>query len=314
MLKLVRQQQNLREKWLSKIGNTSAVLSAKGTELDGRYSVQVFFSEFFHFEHLLCPRRLLLVEDPAGITSEAKRNDLRIKIPGKVFLHWEESCVPAKNYDATGSWVKSYGHSTCSMEDATITADQFQNLILKCGICATSNLKARDELQEEFNEMADMLKEWQAQQSRLEEARPDAPKKKKKEIFDPDDPDGKQDFDLRKTKPKITMRTFLEIFAKWRMTQYVEWTPKDRKEFGKLTLGELLLKLKKEWREGWGLTTTTSIIATLSEDRWLMARDPLEEALTDLKCIDLKALFDNVKVTYKEDQDARASLALTFVP
>jgi len=31
------------------------------TELDGRYSVQVFFSEFFHFEHLLCPRRLLLV-------------------------------------------------------------------------------------------------------------------------------------------------------------------------------------------------------------------------------------------------------------
>ena len=31
------------------------------TELDGRFSIQVFFSEFFHFEHLLCPRRLLQV-------------------------------------------------------------------------------------------------------------------------------------------------------------------------------------------------------------------------------------------------------------
>ncbi len=31
------------------------------TELAGRFGIQVFFSEFFHFEHLLCPRRLLLV-------------------------------------------------------------------------------------------------------------------------------------------------------------------------------------------------------------------------------------------------------------
>ena len=46
---------------------------------------QIFFSEFFAYEHLLCPRRLLLLDDPEGITSEAKRQQMRSKIPGKVY-------------------------------------------------------------------------------------------------------------------------------------------------------------------------------------------------------------------------------------
>jgi hypothetical protein len=33
------------------------------------------------------------------------------------------------------------------------------------------------------------------------------------------------------------------------LLQYTEWKPADKKEFGKMTLGELLLKLKLEWRE-----------------------------------------------------------------
>jgi len=110
------------------------------------------------------------------------------------------------------------------------------------------------------------------------------------------------------------MRNFVEIFAKWRMQQYTEWKSKDRKEFGKMSLGELLLRLKREWREGWGLITRSSFIAFISEDRWLMTRDPLEEALSDLECQDLRVLFDNVKVTHKADQDLRGSEALTFVP
>ena len=33
-------------------------------------------------------------------------------------------------------------------------------------------------------------------------------------------------------RSKITMRQFLEIFAKWRMAQYSQWTPLDKKEYG----------------------------------------------------------------------------------
>jgi len=31
------------------------------SDLHGRYSIHILFKEFFHHEHLLCPRRLLLV-------------------------------------------------------------------------------------------------------------------------------------------------------------------------------------------------------------------------------------------------------------
>lgn len=37
----VRQQNELRDKWLSRIENTSCVLSEVGSELDGRYSIEV---------------------------------------------------------------------------------------------------------------------------------------------------------------------------------------------------------------------------------------------------------------------------------
>ena len=59
----VRQQTELRAKWLSKIRNHSIVLTEPDSVLEGRYSITILFSEFFHFEHLLCPRRLLLVRD-----------------------------------------------------------------------------------------------------------------------------------------------------------------------------------------------------------------------------------------------------------
>ena len=57
----VRQQTELREKWISKIRNHSIVLTEPDSFLEGRYSITIIFGEFFHFEHLLCPRRLLLV-------------------------------------------------------------------------------------------------------------------------------------------------------------------------------------------------------------------------------------------------------------
>ena len=63
----VRQQTELRAKWLSKIRNHSIMLTEPDSVLEGRaagrYSITILFSEFFHFEHLLCPRRLLLVRD-----------------------------------------------------------------------------------------------------------------------------------------------------------------------------------------------------------------------------------------------------------
>ena len=37
----VRQQNELRDKWLSRIENTCCVLSDVGSELDGRYSCEV---------------------------------------------------------------------------------------------------------------------------------------------------------------------------------------------------------------------------------------------------------------------------------
>lgn len=248
-----------------------------------------------------------------------------MSIPGRLELNWPESSKPVKNYDAQGVWRKEYGYSTCTINDPTISAHQFEDLIIKTGICAASNMKARDELNAEFAMSAQALQEDLSLQKKLEEAAAadGVPHRRKKhrQAFDPDNPfgDGDHGEDGAEAEPcqvrsKITMRQFLEIFAKWRMAQYSQWTPLDKKEYGKLTLGELLLRLKHEWREGWGLVTTTNFVAMISEDRWLMARDPVVEALTDFDCMDLKVLFDNVTVIHKAEQDLRASRALTLVP
>ncbi len=39
-----------------------------------------------------------------------------------------------------------------------------QDMVVKCGICSASNLKARDELLEEFDNVAETVKEMLAQQ------------------------------------------------------------------------------------------------------------------------------------------------------
>ena len=66
-----------------------------------------------------------------------------MSIPGRLELNWPESSKPVKNYDAQGVWRKEYGYSTCTMNDPTISAHQFEDLIIKTGICAASNMKAR---------------------------------------------------------------------------------------------------------------------------------------------------------------------------
>ncbi len=55
----IRQQNELRDKWLSKIENTSCVLSEPGSELDGRYSIQVVVS----LDDIRWIRRNLVVPD-----------------------------------------------------------------------------------------------------------------------------------------------------------------------------------------------------------------------------------------------------------
>ena len=80
-----------------------------------------------------------------------------MSIPGRLELNWPESSKPVKNYDAQGVWRKEYGYSTCTINDPTISAYQFEDLIIKTGLCAASNMKARDELNAEFAMSAQAL-------------------------------------------------------------------------------------------------------------------------------------------------------------
>eukprot|EP00960_Hanusia_phi_P075602 768446-Hanusia_phi.AAC.6 len=188
----MREQQAQRETWLSKFKNTSAKLVQDPESLlHGRYSVeanyrvssirsltveQIEFKDFFHFEYLLCPRRLLLLESD-GQMSEVQRNELRrivtsctrtlyansvAQIPGKVILSWPETCEKVKNQDTSGAELKTYLET--SLDDAVIDKRGFSEHLFTCKIISPSDWKAvgyvsflsgpdshkRDELMREF--------------------------------------------------------------------------------------------------------------------------------------------------------------------
>jgi len=296
----MREQQAQRETWLSKFKNTSAKLVQDPESLlHGRYSVEIEFKDFFHFEYLLCPRRLLLLESD-GQMSEVQRNELRRIIPGKVILSWPETCEKVKNQDTSGAELKTYLET--SLDDAVIDKRGFSEHLFTCKIISPSDWKARDELMREFE--STMAMQLDLERSRMVVNAQS--KKKNKSKMEPNE--------KPLNEAKISVRQYIEIIAKWRMSRYHEWPYKDRKEFGSSTIGEILQKLKTQFRKTYGLRTTSTFICSVSEDRWLMTRHPLQEVLIDLKCQDIKPLFDNVRVHFEAEQELRASQALTFVP
>ncbi|EKX45423.1 hypothetical protein GUITHDRAFT_138995 [Guillardia theta CCMP2712] len=248
---------------------------------------QIEFKDFFHFEYLLCPRRLLLLESD-GQMSQVQRNELKRAIPGKVILSWPETCERVKNQDKSGAELKTYIET--SLDDAVVDKRAFSEHLFTCKIISPSDWKAsrnsnkRDELMKEFESTV-------ALQQDLERS------KKSKTVPD----------DKLINEGKISVRQYIEIIAKWRMSrnQYHEWPYKDRKEYGSSTIGEILQKLKAQFRKTYGLRTTSTFICSVSEDRWLMTRHPLQEVLIDLKCQEIK---------FEAEQELRASQALTFVP